>query len=107
MLGIAERDRLAVMDEDSGHSHAVDVDPAFAAINGDPLPAVVVHHHVGRRGGSAGAVDADVGSVVVADRHVSTDGKGVSIASEPDDQGGSECFRAHSHHLPRPSFRAE
>jgi hypothetical protein len=103
MLRIAEGDSPAVMDEDRGHPHAVDVDAAFAAVDGNPLRAVVMHHHVGGRGGGARAVDADIGSAVAANGHVPADGKGVSIGSEPDDQGGSECFRGHSHHLPRPS----
>jgi hypothetical protein len=100
VLRIAERDRPAVMDENRGHSHTVDVDAAFAAIDGNPLPAVVMQDH---KGGRARAVDADIGSAVAANGDIPADGKGVSIGSEPDDQGGSECFRGHSHHLPRPS----
>jgi hypothetical protein len=46
VLWIAECDRPAVMDENRGHSHAVDVDAAFTAIDGYPLAAVVMHHHV-------------------------------------------------------------
>jgi uncharacterized protein YbdZ (MbtH family) len=103
VLRIAESDRPAVMDENRGHSHAVDVDAGFAAIDGYPLPAVVMHHHVGGRGGHAHAVDADIRSAIAADGHVPADGKGVSIGSKPDDQRGSERFRRHSHHLPRPS----
>jgi hypothetical protein len=104
VLWIAEGDCPAVVDEDGGHSHAVDVDPAFGTIDGDPLPAVVVHHHMG---GRVHAVDPDVGAAVAPDGHVPADGKGVSVVSEPDDQGGSERSRRHSHHLPRPSSWAE
>jgi hypothetical protein len=95
VLRVAEHDRPAVMDENRGHSHAVDVDAAFAAIDRYPLPAVVMQHHGGC------AVDADVRPAVGADGHVPADGKGVSVGSEPDNQGGSERFRRHS-----PPFRA-
>lgn len=104
MLWIAEGDRPAVVDEDCRHSHAVDVDPAFAAIDSNPLPTVVMHHDVG---GSGRPVDPDIGRAVAADGHVPADGEGESLVSEPDDQRGSECFRRHSHHLPRPSAWAE
>jgi hypothetical protein len=93
------------MDENRGHSHAVDVDAAFAAIDGNPLPAVVMQDHVGGRGGRAHTVDADIRPAVAANGHIPADGKGVSIGSEPDDHGGSECFRRHGHHLPRSPSR--
>jgi hypothetical protein len=96
VLWIAEGDRPAVMDEHRRHPHSVDVDAAFTAVDGYPLPAVVMQHHMdGRRRGSR-AVDADIGSAVAADRHVPADGKGVSVGSEPDDHGGSECSRRHN-----------
>ncbi len=102
VLRIAEGDRPAVMDENRGHSHAVDVDAAFAAIDGYPLPAVVMQHHAGRRGGGARAVDTDIRPAVGADGHVPADGEGVFLGPEPDDQSGSECFRRHSRPLPLP-----
>jgi hypothetical protein len=86
-LGIAESDRPAVVDEDRRHSHPVDVDPAFCAVDGDPLAGAVMQHDLGRRGC---AVEADVGCVVVTDDHVAAGGKGVSTRTEPDDQGGTE-----------------
>jgi hypothetical protein len=48
VLWIAEGDRPPVMDENRGHPHAVDVHAAFAAVDGYPLPAVVMNHHMGR-----------------------------------------------------------
>jgi len=107
VLRIAEPDRPAVMDEHRGHPHAVDVDAAFAPVDGNPLPAVVMQHHMGGRRGCTRAVHADIRSTVQANGHVSAGGKGVPIGSEPDNQGGSECFRRHSHHLPRPSSWVE
>jgi hypothetical protein len=84
VLGIAESDRPAVVDEDRRHPHAVDVDPAFCAVDRDPLAGAVMQHDLGRRGG---AVEADVGGVVVTDDHVAVRGKGVPTRTEPDDQG--------------------
>jgi hypothetical protein len=46
VLRIAKSDRPTIVDEDRRHPHAVDVDAAFTAIDGYPLPAVVMHHHV-------------------------------------------------------------
>jgi len=57
-LGITESDRAAVVDEDRRHTHPVDIDPAFAAVDGDPPIAAVVQHDMGRRGR---AVEVDVG----------------------------------------------
>jgi hypothetical protein len=47
MLWVAERDRPPVMDEDRRHSHPVDVNPGFAAIDSDPLIAIEMQHHQG------------------------------------------------------------
>src|ERR1700719_2329953 len=69
-LWIAESDRLAVMDEHRRHPHPVDVHAAFPAVDAYPLPAVVMQHHMGGRGGSSHAVDADIGSAVATDGHV-------------------------------------
>jgi len=49
-LRITEGDRSTVVDEDGRHPHAVDENPGFAAIYGEPLIAVVMQHHE-RRGG--------------------------------------------------------
>jgi hypothetical protein len=45
---VAQRDRPAVADEHRRHPHAVDVDPALAAVDGHPLLAVVVQDQVSR-----------------------------------------------------------
>jgi hypothetical protein len=66
------------MDEDRRHSHPVDVNPGFAAIDSDPLIAVEVQHHQGWRAGSADTVEPDVGATVDADGDVAARGKGVS-----------------------------
>jgi hypothetical protein len=55
VLRVAESDRPPVMDEDRRHSHPVDVDPGFAAIDSEPLIAVEVQHHQGWRARSADA----------------------------------------------------
>jgi hypothetical protein len=44
VLRIAERNRPTVMDEDRGHPHAVDVDPALAPVDGHPPPAIMMQH---------------------------------------------------------------
>jgi hypothetical protein len=49
-LRITEGDRATVVDEDGRHPHAVDENPGFAAVHGEPLIAVVMQHHQ-RRGG--------------------------------------------------------
>jgi hypothetical protein len=95
VLRMANRDGLAVMDEDRGHPCAVDVDPVSAAVDGHPLPAVVMEHYGGRRGEFVRAVDADICPSVMADDHVSARRKGVPLRPEPDNQGGSERFRRH------------
>ncbi len=103
VLRIAEGDRPTVMDEDRGHPHAVDVNPAFAPVDGDPLPAVVVQHCMGGRSGGTHSVEADICSAVAADGHVPANGKGVPARSRPDNHWGSKRLRRHSHHLPRQS----
>ena len=92
MLRIAKSDRSTVVDEDRRHPHPVDVDPAFAPIDGDPLAAVVMQHHLG-----GCAVDADVRATVASNGHISAGGKGVFTVTEPDDQGRIERFRRHGH----------
>jgi hypothetical protein len=42
VLRVAEGDRPALMDENRGHAHAVDVHAALATVDGYPLPAVVM-----------------------------------------------------------------
>jgi hypothetical protein len=86
VLGIAESDRPAVVDEDRRHPHPVDVDPAFGAVDRDPLAAAVMQHDLGPYGR---AVEADVGCVVVTDDDVAARGKGVPMRTEPDDQEGT------------------
>jgi hypothetical protein len=87
---IAERDRPPVVDEDRRHSHSVDVDPGFAAIDGDPLIAVEVQHDQGRSAGSADTVEPDVRAVVGTDGDVATGGEDVPTRPEPDDQRGAD-----------------
>jgi hypothetical protein len=48
VVWIAEHDRPAVMDEHRRHPHPVDVHAAFTAVDGYPLPAVVMQHHMDR-----------------------------------------------------------
>lgn len=84
MLRIAKSDGPTVMDEDRGHPHAVDVNPPFAPIDGDPLPAVVMQHRMGGRSGGAHPVEADIRSAIAADGHVPANGKDVPLTSEPD-----------------------
>jgi hypothetical protein len=51
VLRITEGDRSTVVDEDGRHPHAVDKNPGFTAIHGDPLVAVVMQQqHHQRRG---------------------------------------------------------
>lgn len=97
VLRIAKSDRPTVVDEDRRHPHAVDVDPAFAAIDGNPLRAVVMQHDVGGGGGRARAAEADIRPAVVADGDISARGEGVPAGSEPDDQRGSKRLRRHGH----------
>jgi hypothetical protein len=107
VLWVTERDRPPVMNEHRRHSHSVDVDPGFAAIDGDPLIAVEVQHHQGRNAGSADTVELDVRATVEADGDVATRGKDVSTRTEPDDQGDAERCRRHSYPLSRPISRVE
>ena len=107
VLGVAESDRPSVMDEDRRHSHPVDVDTGFAAIDSEPLIAVEVQHHQGRRARPADTVEPDVRGRVEADGDVTARGKGVPTRAQPDDQGGPERCRQRSHPLSRPISRVE
>lgn len=98
VLRIAHGDRSTLVDENRRHPHTVDVDPGFAAIDRDPLPAVVMQHDLGRRGGCP-AVEADVHAVAAPDGHISARGKGVLPRAEPDDQRRIERLRRHRHPL--------
>ncbi|BBX45350.1 hypothetical protein GCM10009641_20590 [Mycobacterium cookii] len=101
MLGIAEGDPAAVVDEDRRHPHPVDVDPGFAAVDGEPLTAAVVKHDLRRR---ECAVEADVGSVVMTDGDVPAGGEDISTRAEPNDEGWTERpIGRHGHPLSRPS----
>jgi hypothetical protein len=48
VLRIAQSDRSTVVDENRRHPYTVDVDPAFAPIDRNPLTAVVMQHHLRR-----------------------------------------------------------
>lgn len=96
VLRMADHDGLAVMDEHRGHPRAIDVDPVATAVDGYPLPAVVMEHHGRRRGEFVRAVDPDVCSSIMADDHISTRREGVPLRPEPDNQGGSERLRRHT-----------
>jgi hypothetical protein len=103
-LRIAKGDRSTVVDEDCRHPHTVDIDPGNAAIDGDPLAAVVMENHEGRIRGWTDAVEADVGAAVEPDGHIASGWKGVSTRTQPDDQLGTERRRRHGRPLSRPSF---
>jgi hypothetical protein len=100
VLGVAERDRPAVMDEDRRHAHAVDVHAGFTAIDGDPLVAVEVQDHQRRHAGSGITAELDVGAAADADRDVTAGGERVATRAEPDDQGDAE----RCHRQTRPPF---
>ena len=98
VLRIANGDRSAVVDENRRHPHTVDVDPALAPIDRDPLPAVVMQHYLGQRGGCP-VVEADVYAVSVPNGHISAYGKDELPRAEPDDQRRTERLRRHRHPL--------
>jgi hypothetical protein len=100
VVRIAESDGPTITDEDGGHPDAVDIHPAFAPVDGQPAPAVVMQHQVSRRAGNVSAVEPDIRPAVMADGHVSAREKGVPLRSEPDNQGGSKRLRRHGCHLP-------
>ena len=65
-VGVADVDRLAVVDVDGGHPAAVDEHPVEAAVvDRDPAALVEPQHQVGAR--DQGVGDADVGAKVTAD----------------------------------------
>ena len=95
VLRVAEGDRAPVVDEDRRHPHAVDVNPGFAAIDGDPLLAVEMHHHQGWYARSPEAIESDVRTPVDADGDIASRGENVPMRAEPDDQSGAERCRRH------------
>lgn len=100
VLRIAKSDRSTVVDENCRHPHAVDVDPAFAPIDRDPLPAVVMQQQLAGRAGCAPAVEPDVYVIAAPDGHISACGKGVLSRAKPNDQGRTERperVRRHGH----------
>jgi hypothetical protein len=103
VLRIAKGDRSTVVDENCRHPDPVDVEPDVAAIDGNPLAAVVVKYHQGGVRRRTDAVEGDVHPAAEPDGHVATWRKGVSTRAEPDDQRGTERSRRHRHPLFRPT----
>jgi hypothetical protein len=89
LVGITERDRLAVADVERRNPGAVDEDAGAASIDGNPTGSGEAQQQIGlgkRRGwgGEAQAVQGDVAPVAIRHDHVAARGKDVPHRSDED-----------------------